>query len=519
MQGTRIRLDSCGELDSGLSATALNPGQRLPSVVRGARPPWVIRARTSQAHTGSSWACEWLSSIPRFPRGAAPRLVRSWCKQRAAHWDPPEPSGTQGGRWRAKRGNYPTQLAGTASTHQERRLQGEHAARELGPSTHHEPQPGASALLRTPQAKAPAAWAPESSAVPSPARGQGRSRPGREAEGGAGLHESNWMIFAITHRRRAKSLRRPPGCAPRASPGAGILPSFVNSGRSAPPKLADVQLSGGQTRSGSAYQPSLLLLPLPYSVPLSEPALTQLPWCHPVEICHAQRLEWSSAHAGSTARAEAAAEPVGTRTQTCRARVTGLEDRGGVCGKVAPWVSVGRVGVVGIEPRTKSAVVAAQISSSVFSKGKQKVCLASSLCMCPGTVMDASCATRRMTRTPGTPEPQPPWESLGRPPDSSLNGEPPRGWRKARTVYGRKNLKENIILFGEEGGTRRPTKLTRKRQQLPSEKPRAIINPWPPFFTPFSGTNTIGCSGGDFLVSLTQGLPSLMKPFKSQEVQ
>lgn len=55
---------------------------------------------------------------------------------------------------------------------------------------------------------------------------------------------------------------------------------------------------------------------------------------------------------------------------------------------MAPWVSVGRVGVVGIEPRTKSAVAAAQISSSVFSKGKEKVFLASPLLLCPSGAQD-----------------------------------------------------------------------------------------------------------------------------------
>lgn len=126
-----------------------------------------------------------LSSIPRSPRGAAPRLVRSWCKQRAAHWDPPETSGARGGRWRARRDPYPTQRAPTACTHRERRLQGEPAARELRPSTHHEPQPGAPAPVRTHQAKAPAARAPGTRAVPSPAPGQGRRRLGRRAQEGA----------------------------------------------------------------------------------------------------------------------------------------------------------------------------------------------------------------------------------------------------------------------------------------------------------------------------------------------
>lgn len=90
--------------------------------------------------------------------------------------------------------------------------------------------------------------------------------------------EPHCMILASTHRRRAKWLRQPPGCAEPASRGAGILPSFVNSRRSAPPQPADVQLGGGQPGSGSASQSApLLSSPRPSSVPLSEPALTQLP--------------------------------------------------------------------------------------------------------------------------------------------------------------------------------------------------------------------------------------------------
>lgn len=51
---TWIRLDGCGEPYSGLCASALNPRQRLPSVARGARPPWAVGAGPPQADTGSS---------------------------------------------------------------------------------------------------------------------------------------------------------------------------------------------------------------------------------------------------------------------------------------------------------------------------------------------------------------------------------------------------------------------------------------------------------------------------------
>lgn len=72
------------------------------------------------------------------------------------------------------------------------------------------------------------------------------------------------MIFAITHRRRAKSLRLQPGGAQRASRGAGILPSFVSSGRSAPPQLADVHPALARLPSPlpSSPPPPLLRPPL-----------------------------------------------------------------------------------------------------------------------------------------------------------------------------------------------------------------------------------------------------------------
>lgn len=70
----------------------------------------------------------------------------------------------------------------------------------------------------------------------------------------------------------------------------------------------------------------------------------------------------------------------------------------------------GRVGVVGIKPRTQSAVAAAKILNSVFTltadaKGKRKVFLASLQLLRPSTVMDTYVTARKMTRTPGTPRP------------------------------------------------------------------------------------------------------------------
>lgn len=128
-----------------------------------------------------------LSSTPRFARGAAPGRVRSWCPRRAAHWDPPGMSGAQGGHWRAGRDNSPAPLAPAASTHPKRRLQGEPAAREWRPSTHHEPQPGASAPVRTHQAKAPAAGAPGTGAGAKPRSGSRTQAPGTASPGGCGL--------------------------------------------------------------------------------------------------------------------------------------------------------------------------------------------------------------------------------------------------------------------------------------------------------------------------------------------
>lgn len=46
-------------------------------------------------------------------------------------------------------------------------------------------------------------------------------------------------------------------------------------------------------------------------------------------------------------------------------------------------MSVGKVGVLGIERRTKSAAAAAKISNLEFSKGKKKVFLASPQLMRP----------------------------------------------------------------------------------------------------------------------------------------
>lgn len=58
-----------------------------------------------------------------------------------------------------------------------------------------------------------------------------------------------WLIFAVTHRRETKPLRRPPGFAQPESRGAGILPSFVSSaGWSTFPRLADRQLAPGNQK-------------------------------------------------------------------------------------------------------------------------------------------------------------------------------------------------------------------------------------------------------------------------------
>lgn len=118
-----------------------------------------------------------------------------------------------------------------------------------------------------------------------------------------------WLIFAVTHRRETKPLRRPPGFAQPESRGAGILPSFVSGGRSAPPRLADRQPAPGSS-SGSASQP-LPSFPLPFAPtpppqppPRVEPALTR---SHDVIRWKSAMLGDSSARCarGHAARAEA----------------------------------------------------------------------------------------------------------------------------------------------------------------------------------------------------------------------
>lgn len=126
-----------------------------------------------------------LSSTPRFARGAAPGRVRSWCPRRAAHWDPPGMSGAQGGHWRAGRDNSPAPLAPAASTHPERRLQGEPAAREWRPSTTTNPSREPRLRCGPTRQRHLLLGLLGLVLVPSPAPGQGRRRLGRRAQEGA----------------------------------------------------------------------------------------------------------------------------------------------------------------------------------------------------------------------------------------------------------------------------------------------------------------------------------------------
>jgi hypothetical protein len=90
-----------------------------------------------------------------------------------------------------------------------------------------------------------------------PRSGAGTSLPGLQAEGS--VDSTTRLTVAITHRRRAKWFRLPPGCARPASRGTRTRSSFVSGWRSAPPQLADVQPGGRQPGSGSAPQSSSLL--------------------------------------------------------------------------------------------------------------------------------------------------------------------------------------------------------------------------------------------------------------------
>ena len=154
-----------------------------------------------------------------------------------------------------------------------------------------------------------------------PRSGRRPRLPGRRAEGLRARTGAAWRIRAVTHRRREKPLRRPPGCAQPASRGAGILPSFVSRGRSAPLRLADGRPAAG-TRLRLRFPASALLSPRPFSVPPAEPALTR---SHDViRRKSAVRKAWLSRRArGHAARAEAARGP--RRSGALPDRVAGVK--------------------------------------------------------------------------------------------------------------------------------------------------------------------------------------------------
>ena len=229
-----------------------------------------------------------------------------------------------------------------------------------------------------------------------------------------------WLIFAVTHRRETKPLRRPPGFAQPESRGAGILPSFVSGGRSAPPRLADRQPAPGSS-SGSASQPlPSFPLPLPPPPPPPTPApgragTHSLPWCHPVEICHARRLERP---VRTRPRSSGGGRASQRRTGSPPAPIAGLEDSNG-CGGRDVLPKGGSQGVcsgMGAEPRTKRACVAAKTPISGLDwpqmlRASESFLISHQL-WCPSSLRDTCVAARVTTRTPETPEPQPQWESL-----------------------------------------------------------------------------------------------------------
>lgn len=124
MQGARIPGTAADRRGAGVQSERIRAKPKTKAALGGPRRAPCQGTRCPRAPSPHRRLLEeWLSSTPRFPRGAAPGLVkelvqtaRIWCKQRAAHWDPPEMPGARGGHRLAKGDNCPTQLAPLAKS-------------------------------------------------------------------------------------------------------------------------------------------------------------------------------------------------------------------------------------------------------------------------------------------------------------------------------------------------------------------------------------------------------------------
>lgn len=248
MPGTRIRLDSCGEPDSVLSALALHPRQRLPSAVLGARPPpsslfWKLVSLRSGRHRLRAFRgvrfADWYGAVSTARRalGSHQERLARW----AAAGGPTEET-------------TPGQPAGTVPTHPSG---ARGRARRPGVGSQRPPRTPAGSLGASadPPGKGTCCRCSQSGAVPSPARGQGRGRPRRRAEEGAGSRRgglndagnhspAEGEVAQAAARRSARSVprrRHPPILcqerAERSSPARGRTPGSGAASQPSPPSL------------------------------------------------------------------------------------------------------------------------------------------------------------------------------------------------------------------------------------------------------------------------------------------
>lgn len=362
---------------------------------------------------------------------------------------------------------------------------GRPADQELGPSTYHEPQPGASAPPQDPPGRGTCCPCSGSCAGPSPAK-PSRGRCGLAVR----LIERSWKSLTGGGRSRPGGGR----ATHDAHPGRRPPPRFVSGGRGAPPRREDSQLGGA--RPAPARLPSPLpsppparLRPLPAAGTHSAPMMSfggNLP-CSKTGII--QRSRGARGAGGGGSRACGRWQNLPGRGNCSQGR-----NRGGVCGKVAPKLCVGRVGVVGVALRPMRAVAAPKIRNSAFrltagAKGKEKSFRGFSAAPAPSTMMDTSVAVKRVTRTRGTREPQPRWEDFGKNEERSALFVDEIIWNEVPSCFG--------------GWTERRPGCNWSRKDCCSQARRRAqkLTRGPSFFRPSLHINTIGHSGGDFLMA------------------